>query len=68
VDNEENEVGIRCVGAPIFDYLTKPIGAISISAPCDRMDNERVNSLGLLVQQAAQKISRRKGFTGLISG
>jgi IclR family acetate operon transcriptional repressor len=64
VDNEENEVGIRCVGAPIFDYLTKPIGAISISAPCDRMDDERCNSLGLLVRQAAQKVSRRKGYSG----
>ncbi len=65
IDNEENETGIRCVGAPIFDYLTKPVGAISISAPCDRMDLERCNSLGLLVQQATQKVSRRKGFSGV---
>jgi DNA-binding IclR family transcriptional regulator len=61
-DNEENEIGIRCVGAPIFDYTTKPIGAISISAPSDRMDQERCNSLGPLVLKAAQKVSRRKGY------
>ncbi len=66
VDNEENEVGIRCVGAPIFDYMTRPVGAISISAPSDRMDNERCSSLGILVRQAAHKVSKRKGYTGLI--
>lgn len=65
IDNEENELGIRCVGAPIFDYTTKPIGAISISAPSDRMDQNRCNSLGPLVHLAAQKVSKRKGFAGL---
>lgn len=64
LDNEENEIGIRCVGAPIFDYTTKPIGAISVSAPRDRMDQERCNSIGPLVHQAALKISKRKGYTG----
>jgi IclR family transcriptional regulator, KDG regulon repressor len=64
IDNEENEVGIRCVGAPIFDYTCKPVGAISISAPSDRMDQERLNLLGPMVYQAAQTISRRKGFSG----
>jgi len=62
MDNEENEVGIRCVGAPIFDYTTKPIGAISISAPSDRMDRERCSSLGPLVLKAALNVSRRKGY------
>ncbi len=64
IDNEENEVGVRCVGAPIFDYTTKPIGAISISAPCERMDQERCNSLGPLLLKAAQNVSRRKGYAG----
>ncbi len=66
VDNEENEVGIRCVGAPIFDFMTRPVGAISISAPCDRMDHERCNSLGVLVKLAAHKVSKRKGYTGVM--
>lgn len=64
IDNEENELGIRCVGAPIFDYTGKPVGAISVSAPSDRMDKERSNFLGPLVRQAAQTVSRRKGFSG----
>ncbi len=67
LDNEENEIGIRCIGAPIFDYTTRPIGAISISAPRERMDEERCKTLGPLVHQAALAVSRRKGFTGLIN-
>jgi len=64
IDNEENEVGIRCVGAPIIDYTGKAIAAMSISGPSDRMDRERCAQLGLLLWEATMKISRRKGFTG----
>jgi DNA-binding IclR family transcriptional regulator len=67
IDNEENEIGIRCVGAPIFDYTAKPIGAISISAPSDRMDPERCKALGPLLLKAAQNISRRNGYAGPVS-
>ena len=67
IDNEENELGIRCVGAPIFDYTAKPIGAISVSAPSDRMDQERCNAIGPLVLKVAQKVSRRKGYAGPIN-
>jgi IclR family acetate operon transcriptional repressor len=68
IDNEENEIGIRCVGAPIFDFTATPIAAISISVPRERMDPERCTLLGPLVSEAAQIVSRRKGFTGQPSG
>jgi DNA-binding IclR family transcriptional regulator len=64
IDGEENEVGIICVGAPIFDFTATPIAAISISVPRDRMDQEHCTILGQLVHQAAQMVSRRKGFAG----
>jgi DNA-binding IclR family transcriptional regulator len=67
-DNEENEIGIRCVGAPVFDYAATPVAAISISAPRDRMDQQRCASLGPLVRQAAEMVSRRKGFAGQFPG
>lgn len=68
IDNEENELGIRCVGAPIFDYTATPIAAISISAPRDRMDRARLMDLGPLVYEAAQIVSRRKGFAPSVMG
>lgn len=68
IDDEENEVGIRCVGAPIFDYTASPIAAISISVPRDRMDQERLRLLGSLVNEAAQTVSKRKGYTTALPG
>jgi DNA-binding IclR family transcriptional regulator len=68
IDDEENEIGIRCVGAPIFDFTATPIAAISISVPRERMDQERCTILGSLVREAAQMVSRRKGFTGQLPG
>jgi DNA-binding IclR family transcriptional regulator len=64
VDDEENEMGIRCVGAPIFDFTATPIAAISISAPRQRVDRERYEQLGAQVVEAASLISRRKGYSG----
>lgn len=64
VDDEENEIGIRCVGSPIFDFTATPIAAISISAPKQRMDRDRCEELGVKVVEAAQMISRRKGYSG----
>ena len=42
------------------------MGAISISAPSDRMDKERFNSLGPLVLKVALNISRRQGYAGTV--
>ena len=61
VDNQENELGGRCVAAPIFDYHGKPVAAISISVPIQRFPDERIDEFGEMVRQAAQKISLQLG-------
>lgn len=61
VDDEENEIGICCVGAPIFDYTQRVVGAVSVSGPTNRMTSERAAQLGPLVKKAAARISRRVG-------
>jgi DNA-binding IclR family transcriptional regulator len=61
-DDQENEIGVRCVGAPIFDYTTKVIGAISVSGPASRLSKERCLELGPLVKDAALEVSRRMGY------
>ena len=63
IDNEENEIGVRCVGAPVFDFTRSVIGAISLSGPTERMDQERSAELGPVVREAARQISKRMGYT-----
>ncbi len=68
IDNEENEVGIRCIGAPIFDYSTTPIAAISVSVPRSRLSEDRYPVLGSLVRRASHDISKRAGYSGIFPG
>ena len=63
LDNEENEAGICCVGAPIIDYTGNAIAAISISGPRERMTRERAIQLGPLLWESTQRVSRRQGFS-----
>ena len=45
LDNEENEVGVRCIAAAIPDYRGRAFYAISLSAPTARMADERIMQL-----------------------
>jgi DNA-binding IclR family transcriptional regulator len=62
VDNVENEVGVRCIGAPLFDYAGRVVGAISVSGPTSRVTPEDVAALGPMVKETAWLISRRMGY------
>ena len=42
LDNEENELGVRCIAAAIPDYRGRASYAISLSAPVSRMTDQRV--------------------------
>jgi len=61
VDNQENELGGRCVAAPILDYLGKPVAALSLSVPIQRFPEEKLPEFGEKVRQAARKISLQLG-------
>lgn len=39
-DNQENETGIACFGAPILDENAQPIAAVSVSVPLFRLKDE----------------------------
>lgn len=63
VDNEELDIGVRCVGAPIRDYTRRIIGAVSISGPSMRFTDERVEKdLIPLVKKAGEEISTKLGY------
>ncbi len=63
VDDEENERGIRCVAAPVFNESGKPVAAISISGPAFRITKKVIQeTLRKEVVETALKISKRLGY------
>jgi len=63
IDNEELDIGVCCVGAPIRDYTRRIIGAVSISGPSMRFSRERIEKeLIPLVIRAGEDISTKLGF------
>ncbi len=57
-DNEELELGVRCVAAGIFDDQQKLVAGLSISAPADRLSEDWLPKL----KNTAEEISRSLGY------
>jgi DNA-binding IclR family transcriptional regulator len=57
-DNEELELGVRCMAAGIFDDQKKLVAGLSISAPADRLDDAWLPKL----QATAADISKSLGY------
>jgi DNA-binding IclR family transcriptional regulator len=53
VDNEEFAPGIRCVARPIYDANGEMIAALGVSGPSVRVDDERLQDLGRIVQSVS---------------
>ena len=65
IDDEENERGIRCVAAPVYNEAGRVIAAISISGPAFRLTKKMIQEkLKKEVMETAFKISQRLGFQG----
>lgn len=58
LDDEECELGARCVAAPVYDYTGKVVAGISVSGPISRLSSERIAVIVPVVQETAGKISR----------
>lgn len=58
LDDEEAELGVGCIGVPVFDSSKRLIAGISISAPIERRDLAWVP----IVKQAGQQLSARLGY------
>ena len=57
-DNEELELGVRCMAAGIYDDHGKLVAGLSISAPADRLDDKWLAKLNA----TAHEISRALGY------
>jgi IclR family KDG regulon transcriptional repressor len=62
LDDEENEIGVRCVAAAVLDHTGQPTAAISVSAPGHRLPLSEVPRYGEQVRETALAISRELGY------
>lgn len=59
-DNEELELGVRCIAAGIFDDTGKLVAGLSISAPAERHKPDWAEAL----REAAARIGAALGYSG----
>ncbi|MBK1661944.1 HTH-type transcriptional regulator BhcR [Paracraurococcus ruber] len=58
VDDEERNLGMRCVGAPIFNEFGEAVAGLSVSGPTVRVTPEAIARFGPLVRDAAARVTR----------
>ncbi len=62
-DNEELELGVRCIAAGVYDDQDRLVAGLSISAPADRLDDQWLAKL----LATAQSISAALGHQGSVN-
>ena len=61
LDDEERNLGMRCVAAAIHNAHGEAVAGVSISGPCARLPHERLAEVGPMVRRAAARITERIG-------
>lgn len=62
IDNEENNLGVRCVAAPVFDANGKIIAALGTSSTTMQIDENHLPKILEMVKNSALKISEQLGY------
>lgn len=60
-DNEELELGVRCIAAGIYDDQGKLVAGLSISAPADRLDDGWLTKLQATVSEISDALGHLRG-------
>lgn len=69
LDLEEFELGVKSVSAPIRDYTSRIIGAVTFSGPSMRFDEEFMNGKVLtFITKGAANISAKLGYLSALPG
>ena len=62
IDNQEREVGVRCLACPIRDYTGQIVAGISVTGPVTRMTDAAIERYREPLSDAARKISVDLGY------
>jgi len=62
MDDEEYEVGHRCIAAAVFDYRGNAIAAVGVSGNTETIPDAQVSAIAERVMVAGRRISLRMGY------
>lgn len=68
IDDQETELGARCVATPIVAGSGRPLGALSISAITARVSRDDLPRLGRLLVECTNSISEKMERGGAVDG
>jgi DNA-binding IclR family transcriptional regulator len=57
IDDEEETVGLRCIGAPVFDKNNQAVAAISVAGTSVQLSDQKLDGIVRAVKQTAAAIS-----------
>ena len=60
-EDEEGEIGFRCIGVPVYDSANKVISAVSVAGTTAQIPKERAAKLASVVKATALEISEHLG-------
>lgn len=61
LDNEEKNIGMRCIAAPVFDLNSEAIAGLSVSGPTSRVGPDQISAFSQPVIKAAAQLTRAIG-------
>ena len=61
IDDEERNIGMRCIAAPVFDIHGEAIAGISVSGPTSRVGKDQISLLSEAVVAAARDLTAAIG-------
>ena len=64
MDDEENSLGARCLGAPVFDVMGSVVAALGASGTLTQMDEMSMPRIAEALKETARRISRQLQRSG----
>lgn len=61
-EDEEGEIGFRCIGVPVYDSANNVISAVSVAGTTAQIPKEKVAKLSSAVKATALEISTHLGY------
>jgi DNA-binding IclR family transcriptional regulator len=62
LDNEECEVGVRCIAVPVRNFSGEVVAGLSLSAPVTRLDKQRTEEIIQYLKNIGGEASKELGW------